>query len=321
MKKYLRFPMILVLIITVAFTACKDDNNDDDQRQTDAEFQALATYLVENDMDLSDILTSWIVTASTVNANLNDYYVIDIRQSTDYDAGHIPGAVNSSLGDILTTATNATGKTIVVACYTGQTAGHAVVALRLSGYSDAQVLMWGMSGWNSSLSASWENSVADAGVADANWIDAPGAIAENMEYDDVDLSVTATTPAEILEERVTTLLTGGFRGINGTDVLSNPGAYFVNNYWAATDVTTYGNIAGASRINPLTLEGEDYIYMDGSKTVVTYCWTGQTSSMITAYLTVLGYDAKSLKFGVNSLIHSELTGHKWATPTTDYTLE
>jgi 3-mercaptopyruvate sulfurtransferase SseA len=27
--------------------------------------------------------------------------------------------------------------------------------------------------------------------------------------------------------------------------------------------------------------------LDPSKTVVTYCWTGQTSSMITAYLNVL----------------------------------
>ena len=42
--------------------------------------------------------------------------------------------------------------------------------------------------------------------------------------------------------------------------------------------------------------------------------------MVTAYLTVLGYDAYSLKFGVNSLIYSELAGHKW-TASADYTYE
>ena len=47
------------------------------------------------------------------------------------------------------------------------------------------------------------------------------------------------------------------------------------------------------------------------ETIVTYCWTGQTSSMITAYLTVLGYDAVSLKFGSNGMIYDDLEGHKW----------
>jgi hypothetical protein len=36
--------------------------------------------------------------------------------------------------------------------------------------------------------------------------------------------------------------------------------------------------------------------------------------MVTAYLTVLGYDAKSMKYGVNSLIYSQLTKSKWGGP-------
>jgi rhodanese-related sulfurtransferase len=57
----------------------------------------------------------------------------------------------------LTTAASAT-KPILVVCYTGQSAGHAVVALRLSGYSDAKVLKWGMSGWRSDLAGPWEGN-------------------------------------------------------------------------------------------------------------------------------------------------------------------
>jgi len=33
--------------------------------------------------------------------------------------------------------------------------------------------------------------------------------------------------------------------------------------------------------------------------------------MITAYLNVLGYNAKSLKFGSNAMIHDNLLAHKW----------
>jgi hypothetical protein len=38
-----------------------------------------------------------------------------------------------------------------------------------------------------------------------------------------------------------------------------------------------------------------------------YCFTGQTSSFITAWLQVLGYNAKSILFGVNSLSHTALS--------------
>ena len=114
------------------------------------------------------------------------------------------------------------------------------------------------------------------------------------------------------------MLAGGFKGINAIDVLTTPTNYFINNYWAEADVETYGHISVAYRINPLTLAGDEMRHLDPSQTVVTYCWTGQTSSIITAYLTVLGYDATSLKFGANGMIYDQLSGHKW-TASGDYT--
>ena len=45
--------------------------------------------------------------------------------------------------------------------------------------------------------------------------------------------------------------------------------------------------------------------------IVVYCWTGQHSSQVTAYLNTLGYEAYSLKFGSNNLFYNDLTAHKW----------
>ena len=107
--------------------------------------------MVDNDMDLPDILNGWIVGApdlAGVQSFIDTYDIIDIRGAQDFANGHIQGAVNSPLGNILTAAAN-TSKPILVVCYTGQSAGHAVVALRLSGYTDAKVLKFGMSGWRS----------------------------------------------------------------------------------------------------------------------------------------------------------------------------
>ena len=310
--------MILFAAVILFTSACKKSTNNGPERKTDPEFQTLVSYLSSNQMDLSNILTDWIVPASTVYENLGSFYVIDIRKNTDYSAGHIEGAVNSTLAGVIEAAAGADGKTIIVACYTGQTAAHAVVALRLSGFSDAKVLKWGMAGWTSSLAAPWEGNVDTKNTP--NWIAAPGAIVENKEFDDPDLSTTATEGREMLSERVTYLLTQGFKGISSTDLLDNPGKYFINNFWEKEDVQTYGNIVNAHRIKPLTLNGEDYKHLDPSKTIVSYCWTGQTSSMVTAYLTVLGYDTKSMKFGVNSIIYDNLHSHKYSTPSTDLPL-
>jgi rhodanese-related sulfurtransferase len=107
------------------------------------------------------------------------------------------------------------------------------------------------------------------------------------------------------------MLDAGFQGIAATSVLDNPKEYFINNFWAESDVQHYGHIKTAHRILPLSLKNGEYKFYDPSRTAVTYCWTGQTSSMVTAYMNVLGYKAKSLKFGTNGMIHSKLQSHKW----------
>jgi rhodanese-related sulfurtransferase len=45
------------------------------------------------------------------------------------------------------------------------------------------------------------------------------------------------------------------------------------------------------------------------KPVVVYCYTGQTSAFMAAYLRLLGYDAKSLKFGTNGMIYDKMIDH------------
>ena len=308
MKKWMKFVLVIAVISVIFVAGCKDKTTDPDV----SAFETVLNYMDNNGMALTDLTTSWIIAAdSTLEATLADYYIMDIRTGdtnengvVDYIDGHVPGAVLSSLGSIVTDAADSGGIPIIVVCYTGQSAGHAVMALRLSGYTDAKVLKWGMSGWHSDFDK-WTPNTAQLGHA--NWVAAPGLIADVEVFDYPEIDSDLEDGAEILEERIAALLDGGFMGVASVDVLDTPIDYFINNYWDATDVETYGNIDGAYRIKPLVLEN-----LDPAGTVVTYCWTGQTSSMVTAYLTVLGYDAKSLKFGANSMIYDDLLGHKWA---------
>jgi len=307
--------LLAAAILTMAlFTGCKDDSTDPDL----SVFEILTEYLVDNGMGVDALFDGWITTASSVvdssTYTIPDYYVMDIRTGdgdedgiSDFDEGHIPGAINSSLGAIVADAAMA-DKPILVVCYTGQSAGHAVMALRLSGYMDAKSLKWGMSGWHTDFDK-WTSNTNQ--LDHANWV-FPASIEDPEVFGYPEWDLDATNGADILAARVATVLENGFKGIAALDsdtsngALDHPGDYFINNYWDAADVVEYGNITGAYRIKPLVLEN-----LDPNSTIVSYCWTGQTSSMLTAYLNVLGYDAKSLKFGVNGIIYDDLNGHTW----------
>lgn len=311
---------LLVLTIAALFLATSCKKVEDDPVPGSSPYNTMTTYMVDNNLDLPDVLNGWIVGApplADVQTFINTYYIIDIRSASDYAAGHIEGAVNSTLADILTTASNAT-KPILVVCYTGQSAGHAVVALRLSGYSDAKVLKFGMSSWRSDTAGPWEGASGPtngiAAIGHTNWVTTATAPLET--FNDPDISGSGSGEA-ILAARVQNMLTNGFKGIANTAVLDNPTDYFINNYWAQADVDQYGHIASAYRISPLSLSVGEINNLDPGKTVVTYCWTGQTSSMITAYLNVLGYDATSLKFGANGMIYTDLVAHQYVSPTVD----
>ena len=79
--------------------------------------------------------------------------------------------------------------------------------------------------------------------------------------------------------------------------------YHINNYFISTDFTIFGHIKGVYRINLVLLADNSYLGLDPTATtkVATYCYTGQTSAIVSAYLNVLGYNAFSTTFGMNGL--------------------
>lgn len=311
-KRFKWLPVFMV-VLTILFVGCSEDTT----KPVDSG-SILRDYLDENDLDLDNILSSWIIAADDVYPDQDDYYIMDIRSADQFALGRIPGSVNSSLGTIVAdAAANTEDKPILIVCYTGQSACHALVALRLSGYPNSKVLMFGFSSWTDDFD-SWTDNTGNIADENPNWTDDPVATASSYQYPSIE--ATATTGAGILAERVAAM-TASFKGVAASAVLAAPTDYYINNFWDQTDVDTYGHIAGAYRIKPLTIEGDEFLNLDPDETIVTYCWTGQTSSVITAYLTVLGYDALSLKFGANAMIFDDLLAHKWPGSATGYPVD
>ncbi len=276
-------------------------------------FDVMTDYMLKNNLDLNNILSGpdgqvKFVTGAPaladLDAFLNKYSILDIRNLEAFNTSHIQGAKNVAFADILTEA-DAASEQILVVCYTGQTACYATSLLRLSGHSNAQALKWGMSGWNTETANSWYNNTGDEANGHGNW--AANNAPANMTFDDPSFDIYSTDGADILRQRVEAVIAAGFKTAKGTDVLNSPENYFINNYFGDTDYGNFGHVKDAYRIKEeLLLEGNGYKGLDSDQNakVITYCYTGQTSAVTTAWLQVLGYDAYSMTFGMNGVFHS-----------------
>lgn len=126
-------------------------------------------------------------------------------------------------------------------------------------------------------------------------------------------------PATAVMDRLQAVLSHGFRSIGYSEIEANPDDYFIINYFAHDDYMGQGNsgvpghIPGAFQFTPYASLALDQMLdnIPADMPVVVYCWAGQHSARLVTYLNMLGYDAYSLRYGVNALFHSNLTAHRW----------
>lgn len=92
------------------------------------------------------------ITASDLNLKIaegEDMTIISCRSADDYANGHIPGAINITLGTLMDNLTKIDPDNPVYCyCYTGHTAAQMASVLQMLGY-DAYSLKFGMCGWSS----------------------------------------------------------------------------------------------------------------------------------------------------------------------------
>jgi len=272
MKLKKLFYLLLILPFLFIYTGCsKDDNPSEPQQQQINEAEVLAQYLEANG-DFVNTTAPAIISAQ--------------------DVSHVKGI-------------NATGyEKIVIACYSGQTAGMAVTFLRLLGYNNVFSLKWGMSSWNSTACTSWSMNAVGNNYTNFTTTATAKPAAGNLPT----ISTGKTEGKAILEERINQLLASvsasAFDDIKITwgTVTGNLSNYFIVNYWPANQYNL-GHLNGAVQYTPKTdLKLSTALKtLPTNKPVVIYCYTGQTSAQVATYLKLLGYDAKTLLFGVNAM--------------------
>ncbi len=312
MKKIKFFFPVLILLFIVIFASCEKEEAEVKINESEVLVQYLesAQSPLKKDFVNTDMPT--IIGASEVKTLMatNRVYIIDIRSAADFALGHIANAKNVVFSDLLSHVKGLTMTNydkVAIVCYTGQTAGFGASLLRLMGYDKVYSLKWGMCSWNSFFAGKWNTAIASGNAYASQMVktDSPKGAKGELPV----LSTGKSTGKDILEARIAALLVEGFTpaSVTNATVFGNLGNYSILNYWTTAHYAI-GHIPGAMQYTPKeTIKlAPDLKTLPVGKTIAVYCYTGQTSAFLVAYLRLLGYDAKSILFGTNAMMYDTM---------------
>ncbi|MGH4051943.1 MAG: rhodanese-like domain-containing protein [Clostridium sp.] len=226
-----------------------------------------------------------------VKAN-KDMFILDIRQADVYAQGHIKGAVNAAWGTAISDNLDKLpkGKTIMVYCYSGQTAGQTVALLNMAGFDARSVNL----GWDLGISkVDGVKDVTETKVNDFATVDSVEikpeikTVIENYYKGLDDVKDTTFKNYKISEADAKKLVDAKDSGVVFLSVRS------------AEDFAK-GHIAGSTNVAWGKGMQEKFSTLPKDKKIVVYCYTGQTAGQTVAGLKMLGYDAVSLNGGMGT---------------------
>ena len=260
---------------------------------------AVAQYLAS---PATNVSADDLFTLITDGDESNDPYIISLRSADHYAAGHIEGAVNMTFAEVFDAQNlmNMAGEPIVVYCYTGQTGSWTAAMLGHLGF-DVQNLLHGMSSWSDDPAVYGSRFDPDTDQMDFATETEANDPTETYDYPSPDWSPMMPTADATLFAAINANSYSGnivdasvvFDLINAGDAENDP---FIISCRSAADYAA-GHVTGAVNISLGSL-AENLDRIPADKEVVVYCYTGQSAAQGTAVLRMLGYDAKSMKFGM-----------------------
>jgi rhodanese-related sulfurtransferase len=248
-----------------------------------------------------------LIKASVVHESLGtNIHIIDLRAPLLYSQGHIKGSVSKRFEDLPEYFESGIKPfeldKIILVCEDGQISSYATSLLRLMGYGNVFAMRWGMSAWNAKLaeaewlkglSAKYEQNLEKAN----NERPAPKGMPELKTGLSLGEEISATRFKSVFAEGTGNVL------LNADEVFGNLQQYLVINY-ERKDKYDDAHIPGAVRYKPNATLGftAEMSTIPIDKIIVVYCGTGHNSAFATAYLRLLGYDARTLRYGNNAFM-------------------
>ena len=283
-----------------------------------------------------------LITSYQLMDSINCYIIVDIRNESDYLSGHIENSINISPENLIEFFQNEVNsiKNYVLVSKSGQMASYIECLLGIYGFSNLYTLKFGMASWNSTFAEEWLNNTNTLN----NVPDRP-LINDYVERNEItslpNLESSSTTNfQEYVQSKIAELMANAELDDNTFESNTNPfisiddlySRYdyvqnsFTNTHVICNDIENayrlYGNKSTDTPGHPpratwfpspisTSYQVKWYIQrIPSEKLIVSYSTDGHTSAFLTAYLRLLGYKAKSMKYGINCFGYNKMLYHE-----------
>jgi rhodanese-related sulfurtransferase len=308
-------------LIAVTTQGCME-NTVNTGAAVDLENSALMLKYIESTGDfINSDAAPGLISATELFTDRARYVIIDIRPAQDFDKGYIAGAVNLSIGKLysFTDSLFAARDTIkaILVCEDGQASAYFTCLLRVAGLKSVYCLKYGMASWNGFFAGIWLEAVnVNSDIVNSFVNDGY----DKKEYTPLP-SIHFTAASGSLEEkckgRIQEIIAQGFEA-NVQHIMDMPHQIEDSNY-----IICYGrkslyfgenNSFGHMPYTRLYRNFPFYEFRSVNylqtlpldKPIVVYSANGLLGASLTAYLRLLGYDARNLSFGANQMFHWRL---------------
>lgn len=312
--KMMYLKKLLLLIFPFLFLSGCLKDNPLEQTVDMKDSAELLVYLETNGDFINSTDCPAYVKANEVYTNLSNYLIIDIREKEEFKNGHIPNSRNVSLKDLydfVKSNHDSFYSKIVLVSNTGQSAAYAASLLKLAGFNKVYSLQFGIASWNPIFSNLWYRKVKNGFQSGRfNFFNYPKPSLRNLPDKDLGNGTTK----ELLQNRIKTLLNEGFAKVR-IDIDSimktyNPQTQSINYFvicYAPTrlySIHDNGHPPSSIRYEPrIDLKSSTYLQsLPIDQTIAIYDDTGEIAAYVTAYLRILGYDARTIDLGANGII-------------------
>ncbi len=321
--KSINFLKLLIIPITfLVLIGCEKDKVTDPFSMK-TETSAKLLWYLEDEGDIINTIPLPTLEAWEVHDNLGSNLVIDLRSSSTFIEGHINGAINiqhDSLFKYIKMHYSRL-KDVVLVSASGQSAAYYASLLRLAGFPRVYYLNFGMASWNTMFSSLWIDRLAlerDTTILFTH-IDYPKR--EYTSLPQINTIPSNVSMKDFVESRIESMLKEGFdeeyhfssanSAMRFSDWNSKQAQLYTICigsqifYSSNSDTTITYHLQGAVLYHvpgPADFRSTSYLQtLPSNSSIAMYSETGQESAFYTAYLRLLGYDVKSILFGMNNI--------------------
>lgn len=316
---------MLIIPITILFLVGCEKDKVTDPFSMKTETSANILWYFENEGDIINTISPPSIESWEVYNNLGSNLVIDLRPNSSFVEGHISSAINihhDSLFQYIKTNHSHFSDVVLVSA-SGQSAAYYTSLLRLAGFPNVYYLNFGMAAWNVVFSAVWTDRLAlerDTTVLFTRTEYPKGSYSPLPQMNN---TVKSSTMKDFVDNLIDSMIREGFDE-NYFSSASKSVLRFED--WKSRKNDLYTICIGSRMLysssssqdtsvtyhpegtilytapGPGDLRSSSYLQtLPSTGTIAAYSGSGQESAFYAAYLRLLGYNVKSILFGMNNI--------------------